>query len=220
MGPLGIFATLTLQVRLLFQSLWQLRVSWDEQLPDSVCITFMKAMKAIMDLQEYKIPRRLLPDFHTDPLELHGFCDGGELAYGAVIWLRYRIERDFKLKILTSKAYVTPIKKRSIPRLELMAAVILARLITTIRTVVYVAKVTLWTDSAILLYWLHTPVSNFKPFVSTRIKEILKTVPVMGFKILRTGSFLYRTYQQQVPSFPAMGFKILRIGFPLNRTYD
>ena len=37
---------------------------------------------------------------------------------------------------------------------------------------------------------------------------------VMGFKILRTGSFLYRTYQQQVPSFPAMGFKILRTGFP------
>ena len=43
---------------------------------------------------------------------------------------------------------------------------------------------------------------------------------VMGFKILGTGSFLYRTYQQQVPSFPAMGFKILKTGFPLNRTYD
>ena len=39
----------------------------------------------------------------------------------------------------------------------------------------------------------------------------------MGFKILRTGSFLYRTYQQQVCSLPAMGFKILRTGFPLNR---
>ena len=99
--PTGIFAPLTLQVRLLLQSLWQLRVSWDEQLPDSVCITFMKAMKAIMDLQEYRIPRRLLSDFHKNPVELHGFCDGGELAYGAVIWLRYQTEQDFKLKILT-----------------------------------------------------------------------------------------------------------------------
>ena len=36
---------------------------------------------------------------------------------------------------------------------------------------------------------------------------------VMGLKILRTGSFLYRTYQQQVRSLPAMGFKILRAGF-------
>ena len=176
--PIGIFASLTLQVRLLLQSLWQLRVSWDEQLPESVCITFMKAMKAIMDLQEYRTPRRLLPDeFHTNPVELHGFCDGGELAYGAVIWLRYRTEQDFKLKFLTSKAYVAPLKKRSIPRLELMAAVILARLVTTIRTVVNVAKVPLWTDSAIVLHWLHTPVTNFKPFVSTRIQEILETVP-------------------------------------------
>ena len=45
-------------------------------------------------------------------------------------------------------------------------------------------------------------------------KSFFQTKPVMGFKILRTGSFLYRTYQQQVPSFPAMGFKILRTGFP------
>ena len=139
--PTGIFAPLTLQVRLLLQSLWQLRVSWDEQLPDSVCIIFMKAMKAIMELQEYRIPRRLLPDFHTDPVELHGFCDGGDFAYGAVIGHRYRTEQDFELKFLASKAYVAPLKKRSIRRLGLMAAVILARLITTIRIVVNVAKV-------------------------------------------------------------------------------
>ena len=57
--PTGIFAPLTLQVRLLLQSVWQLRVSWDEQLPDSVCITFMKAMKEIMDLQEWNTTKTL-----------------------------------------------------------------------------------------------------------------------------------------------------------------
>ena len=36
--------------------------------------------------------------------------------------------------------------------------------------------------------------------------------PVMGFKFLRTGSFLYPTNQQQVRPLPAMGFKILRTG--------
>ena len=36
--------------------------------------------------------------------------------------------------------------------------------------------------------------------------------PVMGFKFLRTGSFFYRTYQEQVRPLPAMGFKILRTG--------
>ena len=34
----------------------------------------------------------------------------------------------------------------------------------------------------------------------------------MGYKILRTGSFLYRSYQQQVRSFPDMGIKIIRSG--------
>ena len=36
----------------------------------------------------------------------------------------------------------------------------------------------------------------------------------MGFKFLRTGSFLYRTKQQQIRPLPAMGLKILRIGSP------
>ena len=47
--------------------------------------------------------------------------------------------------------------------------------------------------------------------------------PVMGFKFLRTGSFLYRTYQQQVRPLPAMGFKILRTGSssePLRETKE
>ena len=99
-------------------------------------------MKTTIDLQEYRIPQKLLlvPDFCTDAVELHKFCDGGKLAYGAVIWLRYQIEQKFELKFLTSKAYVAPLKKQSIPRLKLIAAVILARLVTTIRTAVNVVK--------------------------------------------------------------------------------
>ena len=58
-----------------------------------------------------------------------------------------------------------------------MAAVILARLVTVVRTVIDIAKITLWTDSATVLHWLQTPVSHFKPFVSTRVQEINERVP-------------------------------------------
>ena len=58
-----------------------------------------------------------------------------------------------------------------------MAAVILVRLVTTITSVIKISKMTLWTDSATVLHWLHLPSSNFKPFVSTRIQEIKEAIP-------------------------------------------
>ena len=134
-------------------------------------------LNQISALQNFQIPRRLKPDLITGPVELHGFCDGGEQAYGAVIWLRWPSGQTYNLKFVASKAYVTPLKKKSIPRLELMAAVILVTLVTTITSVIKISEMTLWTDSATVLHWLHLPSSNFKPFVSTRIQEIKEAIP-------------------------------------------
>ena len=65
---------------------------------------------------------------------------------------------------MTAKAYVAP-------------AVILARLVTVVRTAINIANITLWIDSATVLHWLQNPASNFKPFVSTRVQEINESVP-------------------------------------------
>ena len=175
--PLGIFAPLTLNLRLLLQSLWQLGISWDATLPNSIIQRCKQILNQISALQNFQIPRRLKPDLITGPVEHHGFCDGGEQAYGAVIWLRWPSGQTYDLKFVASKAYVAPLKKKSIPRLELMAAVILVRLVTTVTSVIKISEMTLWTDSATVLHWLHLPSSNFKPFVSTRIQEIKEAIP-------------------------------------------
>ena len=54
-------------------------------------------------------------------------------AYGAVVWLRTYTTDGFKLNFIASKSYVASLKKRSISRIELMSAIILTRLIVTIR---------------------------------------------------------------------------------------
>ena len=54
--------------------------------------------------------------------EIHGFCDGGEKAYGAVMFLRWKLASgNYFCVPLMVKAFVSPLKKKSIPRLELMA---------------------------------------------------------------------------------------------------
>ena len=72
----------------------------------------------------------------------------------------------FKLNFIAAQSYVKSLKKRSILRIELMSAVILTRLIATIRKELPCCQIYLWTD------WLKMSTTRFKPFVSDRVQVI------------------------------------------------
>ena len=61
---------------------------------------------------------------------LHGFGDASYKAYAAVIYLHITTTNGRYLKFVASKSRVAPVKHESIPRLEVLAALVLARLIT------------------------------------------------------------------------------------------
>jgi len=60
----------------------------------------------------------------TTELTLHIFADPSPCAYGAVVYL----QQGTQSTILISKARAAPLKQQSLPRLELMAAVLGTRL--------------------------------------------------------------------------------------------
>ena len=169
--PLEILAAVTLSLRILMQSLWSVQLSWDDPVD---CTTRTEIKKR---LQDFWIDHCIKPNCNSGPFELHGFCDAGEKAYGAMVWMRCLTSGDqCFLRFVVAKSFVAPVKKRSIPRLELMAAVILSRLVTSIHEVLSFNSITLWWDSAVVLHWLNNPASKFKPFVSTRVQEIQETL--------------------------------------------
>ena len=63
----------------------------------------------------------------------------------------------------------------TIPRLELMGAVLSTRVAQNIRKVITVDRTTFWTDSENVWYWLRNQSREFKPFVANRIDEIQQT---------------------------------------------
>lgn len=96
-------------------------------------------------------------------VELHGFCDASEKAYGACLYLRCTHEDgSVSVRLLVSKSRVAPLedlkrkkRKQSIPRQELSSALLLSHLYEKFgQSAIIDARSYFWTDSTIVKCWL------------------------------------------------------------------
>ena len=111
----------------------------------------------------------------ADTMSLHTFVDASESACGAGVYARCLFkDGSVSTNIVAAKPRVSPNIATSIPRLELMGAIVGVRLTTRISEVLGVKmnKSTFWCDSVTVLWWVRGRSRNFKPFVANRIWEI------------------------------------------------
>ena len=95
-----------------------------------------------------------------------------EKAYRACLYLRFVNQQgEVTAKLFCSKSSVAPVKKVTLPRLELCAALLLAQLIqkTVPAMNLKIDRILLWTGSMIMLSWLATSASKWKTFVVNRV---------------------------------------------------
>jgi len=81
-----------------------------------------------------------------------------------------------------SKTRVSPLKTQTIPRLELLSALLLARLMKTV-TESLSTRLTLqlprcFTDSQISLCWIKGTEKDWKPFIQNHVNKIRRLVPM------------------------------------------
>ncbi|XP_018358512.1 PREDICTED: uncharacterized protein LOC108758196 [Trachymyrmex cornetzi] len=128
--PLGLLGPMFVTAKLILQDLWQLFIQCDESVPLDIhtrWVTFKEQMAAV---GEMNIPRCVKPKAGLSNLQLHGFCDASQRAYGACVYVRTQLRADhYHSELLCSKSRVAPLKVISLPRLELSAALLLARLV-------------------------------------------------------------------------------------------
>lgn len=172
--PLGLISPIVVVGKLILQELWKNKAHWDESLPMALHTKWLQFREEAQQLQIIKIPRHVFNSKGTAThFQLHGFADSSEKAYGAVVYVRYYTSNGFVTNLLCSRSRVAPIKKTTIPRLELCAAVLLSTLIAKVRKSLDI-KINefLWSDSTIVLYWIHSTSSQWKTFVSNRVSSI------------------------------------------------
>ena len=192
--PIGLVSPVTVKFRIDLQELWSSGFVWDEILPESVQQRWMESLKSMNDLLSFNFDRQLKPSNSLGAPEIHGFSDGGELAYGAVVFLRWKlVDGSYCCVPVMTKSFVAPLKKKSIPRLELLGCLALTRMYDTCTKALDFVKFVecrniFWVDSSTVLSWVKTPPREFRPFVSARVAEIQETVCVEDFRYIRSKS--------------------------------
>ncbi|XP_030022750.2 uncharacterized protein LOC115441955 [Manduca sexta] len=107
-------------------------------------------------------------------LQLHIFCDASTKAMCAVAYWRWSNNNRIQVAFICSKCRVAPIKHISVPRLELQAALMAARLAHAIieEHRIKPTQTFFWSDSTTVLYWIHNNSRNYKAYVAHRLGEI------------------------------------------------
>ncbi|XP_049318369.1 uncharacterized protein LOC125780328 [Bactrocera dorsalis] len=172
--PLGFLSPLTIKAKMLLQELWLQKIGWDHQVPSKVLQSWQSLQLELQQIDTLNIPRWINTSKATN-CEFHGFCDASQLAMAAAIYVTvHSASGETLTTLLCAKTKVAPLKRLTIPRLELSAALLLSKLITYVKATLQVdaQSTTLWTDSLVTLTWIRSHASRWKDYVRNRVVNI------------------------------------------------
>ncbi|XP_033110915.1 uncharacterized protein LOC117111970, partial [Anneissia japonica] len=174
--PLGFAAPFVLFAKSLLQTVCRRGSEWDEELKAQETEVWNQWTSSIKNLQDIKVPRWLKLESAVS-IQLHVFCDASEKGYAAVAYFRTISDNNsIDVSFVMGKAKVTPLKKISIPRLELLAAVLAVKLDGIVRREIAprfkLTETTFWSDSMIVLGYINNESKRFKTFVANRVTRI------------------------------------------------
>lgn len=172
--PQGWLAPVIVRAKIIIQKLWKENLDWNTKIPHEVYLEWAEFKQDLHHLEKIRIPRWMkLTQVST--IQLHGFCDASEKAFGAVVYARVKTGEQVHITLLVAKTRVTPLKdKISIPRLELNSSVLLAELLHSVSLAMRMPDIEMfaWSDSQIALAWLSKDASTWETYVANRVAKV------------------------------------------------
>ena len=192
--PLGVIAPLTIRVRKILQATWNKGPQWDAPLDVQQFPDILQFKHELPSYQNISIPRALFRrNTKIQSKALHTFTDASEYALSALSYLRTEyVDKTVDVVFMMGKARVAPIKRMTIPNLELQAAVYGAQLAQFIKEQQYleIGNYFFWSDSTTVLHWLRTPEMRHRIFVANRRAKILDVSSSLNWRYIASSDNL------------------------------
>jgi hypothetical protein len=175
--PLGFAAPFILLGKTVLQEICKEQGTWDAPLPEGIRERWEKWRSEIMLLGNLKVSRCFKPKSFGNIVksELHHFSDASCIGYGQCSYLRLKDDKgNIHCSLVIGKSRVAPLKATTIPRLELAAALVSARMSCMITKELEYPQMseTFWTDSKVVLGYINNDVRRFNVFVANRVQQI------------------------------------------------
>ncbi|XP_055614816.1 uncharacterized protein LOC129761133 [Toxorhynchites rutilus septentrionalis] len=172
--PLGLISPIIVTAKIFMQEFALLHCGWDDPVPSEMAERWLTFYEKLEGLSELRIDRFAFISGWVS-VQLHCFADASELAYGICIYVRsVDCTGNVQVELLSSKSRVAPLKRFTIPRLELCAAKEAGMLYEKVSKALSLDKIPayFWSDSTIVLHWLKSPPNRWKTFVANRVSSV------------------------------------------------
>ncbi|GFX16434.1 integrase_H2C2 domain-containing protein [Trichonephila clavipes] len=172
--PLGLLGPIITWAKIFMQRLFLLELGWSDELPFKEEKEWRRFIDSLEAVNNISIDRCIVIH-RAESIELHAFSNASEKAYGSSIYLKSIFALgEVKVCLVTSKSRVSPLKQISLPRLELCGAVLAAKLMKKMKEALnlQITAVHFWSDSTILISWIHRESRELKTFVANRVSKI------------------------------------------------
>ena len=159
----------------MLKELWNRGYEWDAEVEDEMANRIQNWFSELPCLKDVKVSRCLRGPQPVKFQEVVTFVDALQQAYVAVSYLRCEYEDGpVTTRLIASKSKVAPLTLITVPRLELMAAIVGLRSIQSVSRVLELPlkAAAFYSDRIDVLWWIRGRRKYFRPFVANRIGEI------------------------------------------------
>ncbi len=191
--PLGILSPVILPAKQILQELCRTKHEWDDSIPETLRHQWKLWLASLQNLNDFQVERCIKPlNFgEVTSAQLHHFADASELGYGTVSYLLMENHRGNQhCAFVLGKARVTPVKSVTVPRLELTAATMAARMDNMLKSELnlIMQESVFWTDSTSVLKYLNNESTRFRTFVANRVTAIRDLSKISQWRYVSSSS--------------------------------
>ena len=170
---LGLAAPVTITGKILHSEVCLRKLRWDQVVPGEIQRSWNNWLKGMEKCPSINVPHSVVSK-DVRRIDLHGFADASKLAVSAAVYaLVFHHVAPVHQSLLVAKSRIAP-KHLSIPRLELIAAHTLSKLMNHVKEVMegqLVEEYHCWVDSITVLYWIKGH-GTWSQFVRNRTEVI------------------------------------------------